>query len=185
MNFYDVFMTPIEGLFLNRIRKQLIKKATGDVLEIGFGTGVNIKHLSVSNLTSFTGLDTQENTYFLDKYPKLNLVQGYAENLPFNDHSFDTVIVTLVLCSVSDVEQSLREIKRVLKPGGRYLFMEHILPKPSVVAHSFHTLNPLWHKHSGCNINRDTAKDIQKYFSIQNGIQESGGIFIYGVGIKK
>lgn len=141
--FYDIFMAPLEALFLRKIRKNLVSQASGSLLEIGFGTGVNVPFYP-KDLSTLTALDIVIDPRIAAKYQEIDFVLGTAEALPFNDHSFDTVLATLTLCSVGDIELVLQEINRVLKPGGQYLFIEHILPESRRWASFFKFLNPHW-----------------------------------------
>lgn len=89
---------------------------------------------------------------------------GVAEDIPFPDKTFDSVITTLVLCSVDDVELSLSEIRRVLKPGGRFYFMEHVAAPKNSRLHTLQNLiTPLWKRMAeGCHPNRNTGELIQR-----------------------
>lgn len=120
------------------LRKEVLAPARGRLLEIGFGTGLNIPHFP-PEVTDVVGLEPNPGVERLAR-PRIDAASipielriGAGERLPFPDHSFDTVVTTLVLCSVQDVGATLQEIRRVLAPGGQYLLMEHgLAPEPEV-----------------------------------------------------
>lgn len=141
-------------------RSKLIPEATGRVLDVGIGSGLNLP---------FYGHDVVH-VYGIDVSPKLlemarrktnglpfstELLHRSAEEIPLDDKSIDTVVLTWTLCTIRDAERALREMKRVLKPDGRVIFAEHGLsPDPNVQAWQ-QRLNPLWSRIAGgCNVNR-------------------------------
>mmetsp|Transcript_1664 Transcript_1664/g.3406 ORF Transcript_1664/g.3406 Transcript_1664/m.3406 type:complete len:312 (-) Transcript_1664:75-1010(-) len=143
--------------------------SSGDVLEIGIGAGPNLKHYNAKN-HRVTGLDP--NSYMLESAAKkgravglesLKLVEGKSEALPFPDNSFDAVVATLVLCTVDDTEAAVAEIARVLKPGGRYLWIEHVLSETDpLLAMQQSMFNPLQLALAGgCNLNRRSGEVIR------------------------
>jgi ubiquinone/menaquinone biosynthesis C-methylase UbiE len=94
---------------------------------------------------------------------KIKINETSVENLSFPDASFDTVIFTLVFCTVTDVNQGLQEIKRVLKDDGRLLFIEHVHPRKKSLRTIFNWINPVWKKiSSGCNLNRDIKTSLEE-----------------------
>jgi len=149
-------------------RKRLLSFAFGNVLEIGTGAGQNFQFLN-SNITSYTALDPSptfiskalKHSKKLHKHKAINLIQGNAENLSFKTNSFDTVICFLVLCTVFDIIESIKQIKRVLKPDGKLLLFEHVLATNAKVSKWQHFLNPLWSQIGcGCNLTRNTLSLI-------------------------
>ena len=154
--------------FTRDIRIPLIQQAQGDVLEIGAGDG--------GNLPFYTG-DVQvtliePNPYmihYLDNACSrsdnacIKVIEGFGEKLPFPDASFDTVITTHVLCSVSDQARVLAEVRRVLRPGGRFLFIEHVAAHPGSGTYRWQrAVNPLWRRvGDGCHLTRDTGAMIE------------------------
>lgn len=107
-------------------RASVVGQAKGKVLEIGFGSGVNIPHYK--DVQELFALDPSEELFSLIKDKPsfvLTYVKGYAEDIPFPDHTFDTVVSTWTMCSVQNPEKALHEIKRVLKENGRFIFIEH------------------------------------------------------------
>lgn len=181
---YDFLMSPLERRWLAKHRTQLMAIAEGNVLEIGFGTGANLNHYVPRKINSLTVLDLEPQKSNRDQTDfKFSFVTGKAEKLPFEDNSFDTVVETLVFCSVSDLEATVSEVIRVLKPGGKFIFMDHVLPDQKVMATVFKGINILWpHIAHGCNLIREPHLAIEKH---RLTMIESGtfgkGIFRYGV----
>lgn len=184
---YDILMAPLENRWLAEKRSRLIAHASGRVLEIGFGTGANLKYYRPETIVSLTALDRDLPKTSLEtgSFPVIP-VKGCAEKLPFPDGTFDTVVETLVLCSVSDVSVSLSEIFRVLKPGGQLIFMDHVLPEKSVLAALFKGINVVWpHLAHGCSLTRSPHLSMVSHGFL---IRESGSfadkIFRYGIAEK-
>ena len=134
--------------------------ATGRVLEIGFGTGANLSHYP----ESVRQLEIVEPDAALNARAERRLAKSSrevivhalsAEQLPFDAGSFDTVVSTFTLCSIPDVASALREIHRVLKPGGQFLFLEHGLSPEEGVARWQHRLTPIQKIiGGGCHLDR-------------------------------
>lgn len=180
MTSYDLVMAPLEKLYLSRIRKTLMPQAFGRVLEIGFGNGANMAYYDKSRIKSLDALDIKENmrTFSDVSYHVLS-----AEELPFEDKSFDTVVLTLALCSVPDQLRAIREIKRVLKDDGIYLFIEHEKPSGSLSGSLANLVTPLWKRMaSGCQLNLDTHRAIEgQGFKLYH---QKKGVFHYGIARK-
>ena len=141
-------------------RAQLIPMATGSVLEIGIGSGLNLPFYS-GEVTRLRGIDPSAGMLSMARkrigsmrFP-VELTCQSAEELPVESGSMDTVVTTWVLCSIPNPLQALQEMKRVLRPGGRLLFVEHGLsPEPGVQAWQ-HRINPIWKRIAGgCNVDR-------------------------------
>jgi ubiquinone/menaquinone biosynthesis C-methylase UbiE len=142
---------------LRRERAELLSAATGKVLEVGAGTGLNASFYPAEVDVTFAEPDPH-----MAKRIDADVVEAPAEALPFADASFDTVVSTLVLCSVDDLERALAEIRRVLTPDGRLLFLEHVRAREgSSLARWQDRLNPLWRRLAGCDCNRDTVAAMQ------------------------
>ena len=143
-------------------RNKVVPLATGRVLEIGIGTGLNLPHYDKSHVEAITGLDPGVEMHPLAKKRaqqagvSVDLVGLSAERIPFDDGSFDTVLVTYSLCTIPDPVAALKEMRRVLKPGGKLIYCEHgLADKPSVQAWQ-HRLTPVWSKIAGgCHLDRD------------------------------
>lgn len=182
ISIYDCIMSPLESAFLRSLREKIMPCAHGSVLEIGIGTGANLPFYKHNKITRFTALDTNISGVLRKKSSNLHFVKGNAEALPFPNNTFDTVVSTLVLCSVADLSKSISEIHRVLKPGGKYIFIEHVLPHDPKLAGIFHSVNPVWCKLAhGCNLNRRTHRFIKEKFPQLNAGSVGNGIFCYGV----
>jgi ubiquinone/menaquinone biosynthesis C-methylase UbiE len=163
---YDRIMAGTEKATLGPRRGTLIPQASGRVLEIGGGTGANLPYYgpAVESLT----ITEPERPMMRRLEGKLGehaadaaAVQAPAERLPFEDSSFDFAVSTLVLCTVEDQPRALRELHRVLRPGGRLLFIEHVRSDEPRLARWQDRLNGLQQRIGhGCNCNRTTLDAI-------------------------
>lgn len=166
--FYDKFMAKTEEACLKDWRHGLLRQVSGEVLEIGAGTGVNIKFYP----DNVTRLVLSEPDKHMRKYLKeqvgnyrLNnarVTGGAAEQIESDDESFDYVVATLVCCSVTNLKASLREIRRVLKPGGSLVFLEHVAAADGTSRRRWQNrLNTIWKIFMGnCHLNRETEQAI-------------------------
>lgn len=151
----------------SRQRAELLEVATGHVLELGFGTGLNLPYYP-SSIRSLTAIDSSRAMIEMARkrmgrtpFP-LDLRQLEGERLSFHDASFDTAVSTWTLCSVSDVSKTLAEVFRVLRPGGRFLFIEHGLSPDANVRTWQYRLNPVQNRvGAGCHLTRDIPRLIQ------------------------
>jgi len=165
--FYDRAFQATEEAGLREMRRELLCEARGRVLELGAGTGLNIELYPHEGLDTLT-LTEPDPHMFKQLRQRANtdcagaeLVQAGAEDLPFADASFDTVVVTLVLCTVPNQPAALREIKRVLAPGGQLLFLEHVRASAPDLARWQDRLERPWRfLGDGCHCNRDTVSAI-------------------------
>jgi SAM-dependent methyltransferase len=128
---YDPFLWAGERLGMAKLRRRLLAEARGEVLEIGAGTGLNLPHYpaDLDRLVLAEPGPRIGSHIDLERGPEgvaKRLTQAPAERLPFEDASFDTVVSTLVLCTVRDPDRAVAEVARVLRPGGRFLFLEHV-----------------------------------------------------------
>jgi ubiquinone/menaquinone biosynthesis C-methylase UbiE len=164
---YDRMMAGTEKAGLADRRHELLAEASGKVLEIGAGTGVNIQHYpaAVGEIV-FTEPEEPmarrlEQRLAASGRPG-SVVRAPAEQLPFEDASFDTVVCTLVLCTVKNPERALSEIERVLRPGGNLLFLEHVRADEPGLARWQDRIAPFWRRFGhGCNCNRPTPTLIR------------------------
>jgi ubiquinone/menaquinone biosynthesis C-methylase UbiE len=164
---YDRLMSGSEEAGLADRRHELLAQANGRVLEIGAGTGLNIEHYPQS-IEEITFAEPEEpmarrlSRRLSEAGRGEQVVTAPAENLPFEDNSFDTVVSTLVLCTVNDPQASLAEIARVLRPGGQFLFLEHIRAEDPKLARWQDRLVRPWRAFGhGCHPNRPTPTFIE------------------------
>ena len=159
---YDRVLSAPEAAGLADRRAELLRDARGAVLEIGAGTGLNLRHYGdlVTELVLFEPEEpmAQRLRDRAASDSRATVVTGGGDQLPFDSDRFDTVVSTLVLCTVPDASVELSEIDRVLVPGGRLLFIEHVrAPDDPKLATWQDRLNPLQNRIGhGCNCNRDT-----------------------------
>ena len=149
-------------------RQALVGGAEGDVLEIGFGSGATLPFYDPARVTSLTvvepseGMNRRAAARLTSSPVPVHSVPGAGERLPFADARFDTLVCCLTLCSVQDVGQVLAEVRRVLKPGGRFLFLEHVLSDDPERQRWQHRLNPIQRVVGvGCNLNRPSAELVR------------------------
>jgi ubiquinone/menaquinone biosynthesis C-methylase UbiE len=145
-------------------RRRTMATASGRILEIGFGTGMNLQYYPPS-VRRIEAIDPDAN---LDRLSAPRIAASAievdfhhldAQRLPFAESSFDTVVCTLTLCSIPDVEHALGEVRRVLKPGGQFLFLEHGLAPEPGVARWQHRLTPVQQRvGGGCHLDRPMAR---------------------------
>jgi len=165
--FYDKMLATAEEVCLRDWRRELLKNISGNVLEIGAGTGSNIKFYpsSVSSLV-LSEPDKHMRHQLEQKMTntKLNitLASGSAEKIEAQDESFDVVVSTLVCCSVTNLEKALAEIKRVLTVNGLLIFLEHVAADQGTKRRRWQNIiNPFWRKLAGnCHLNRETESAI-------------------------
>ena len=173
---YDRLIAGTEAAGLAEIRSRLLAGATGDVLEVGAGTGRNLPYYGTS-VRSLTLTDPDpsmlrrlERASRCARRPT-TVLRAPAEDLPFDDATFETVVSTLVLCGVSDQPRAAREIKRVLKPGGHLLFVEHVRSGDDNVARRQDRMTWLTRMVSRCECNRPTVRTLEGGFAIEELLQ--------------
>ncbi len=161
--FYDIYDAPMEAFGTRRRRRRLLRRATGRVLEVGVGTGRNLEHYPHG--VEIVGIDVSEG--MLERARRraagrsgVTLLHADAQDLPFADDSFDTAVATCVFCSVADPVRGLRELKRVVRPSGRVLLLEHVRPRNPILGKIADLLSPLTRRIFGFNVNRRTEDNI-------------------------
>jgi ubiquinone/menaquinone biosynthesis C-methylase UbiE len=167
MTIYDLFMEPLEKTGLRRLRKKLIKKASGDVLEIGAGTGLNLPYYREEHVSSVVLMDRDLKSKALKKkssnHKNLKLIfrEENVMNLSFPD-----------------------DIRRVLKKDGKIIFIEHVRPKSKALGRTFDTATPLWKKLAkGCHLNRKTMEQLRSSgFELKLEGKMMKNIFLGGTG---
>lgn len=150
-----------------RLRQRAVPAARGRVLEVGIGRGLNLPYYG-TGVDAVVGVDPMVDRLRMAgeaaagmAFP-VELLDLSAEALPFEDEGFDSVVMTWTLCSIVDAPRALAEIRRVLKPGGELIFVEHGLAPEASVAAWQHRLNPLWRRCvGGCNLDRPTETLIR------------------------
>jgi SAM-dependent methyltransferase len=158
---YDPFLAAAERRGLAKHREKLLSRLNGRVLEIGAGTGLNVAHYGADADVTYTEPDPHMAARLRRR--GADVVEAGAESLPFADASFDTVVSTLVLCTVPDVPASLAEVRRVLKPGGKLVFLEHVRAEPGTRLERWQNrLHGPWKAFAcGCNCNRDLLTSMK------------------------
>lgn len=156
----------LEGLIFRRLRKKLWAQAQGEhILEVGVGTGKNLpfypKAARMTAIDFSPNMLKQAERKRERKQLSVDLSLMDVQSLYYADNSFDTVIASFVFCSVPKPRKGLKEIYRVLKPGGQLLLLEHVLSSNRFLAWVMNLLNPMVLRFIGANINRDTIKNVQ------------------------
>ena len=155
---------------MNDLRPGTVSVASGEVLEVGFGTALNLEYYG-ADVTRVTGLDpmSTEGMDAVDEriaaasFPVERTLLRADGELPFDAGRFDTVVTTWTLCSIPDAGAALAEMRRVLRPGGRYVFIEHGRSDDAGTARWQDRLNPMWRALTGeCNINRRIDEIVQQ-----------------------
>ena len=177
MSFYNKYILPS---FLNCAcgakpilyqRGKVVPLAEGLVLEVGIGSGLNIPFYDAAKVNKVIGLDpSPELNEMAEKVVAktavengldVEIILGSAEDMPFPDDHFDSVVITYTLCTIPDAEAANLEIRRVLKPGGKLIFCEHGLAPDVGVAKWQGRIDPIWGKIAGgCHLNRDIPELI-------------------------
>ncbi|MDC2963467.1 class I SAM-dependent methyltransferase [Gammaproteobacteria bacterium] len=145
---------------MSKLRSELIPLAKGKVLEIGLGSGLNIPHYN--DISELIALEPSEELLALvqensgePKFPT-EMLKASAEDIPLDSNTFDTIVMTWTLCSVTDPISALSEIKRVIKPGGNVIFAEHGQSPDENIRKWQRRINPVWSRIAGgCQLNRE------------------------------
>lgn len=204
MGIYSKYIFPtvmdwtLRGSKISGIRRQLLSGVQGKILEIGFGTGLNILQYpsrvkAVTTVDPNPGMKRRAQKRIKKSGIRVGLHALKGESLPFENQTFDSVVVTFTLCSIPDVELALWEIHRVLKDMGKFFFLEHGLsPDPKVQVWQ-RKLTP-WQKRigDGCHLDRDMARLIEaagfRYLEIKKypfkGFPKIVGFFYQGIAQK-
>jgi ubiquinone/menaquinone biosynthesis C-methylase UbiE len=155
--------------FAEQYKQQLFSKLKGTVLEVGPGAGANLRYLARPDIR-WIGIEPNP---FMEKYligeadrlgMQVEIRPGTAEELPMADNSADAVIATLVLCCVHDPQATLKEVLRVLKPGGTFVFIEHVAaPEGTRLRRIQNLITPFWKQlGDGCHPNRETWTNLEQ-----------------------
>jgi ubiquinone/menaquinone biosynthesis C-methylase UbiE len=143
-------------------RRLIVPEAAGNVLEIGVGTGLNLPFYNKSQIKHLTAIDPSLETWQKGRIKpetldfEMDFIQAGAEDIPADNNSFDSIVMTYTLCSITAYPEALTEMRRVLKPGGKLLFCEHGKAPDKAVQWFQNSINPVWRFFGGgCNLNRD------------------------------
>jgi len=163
---YDRSLRATEEAGLRSMRAGLLSEATGRTVELGAGTGANLELYPAGVDLVLTEPDPHMAKRLRAKLEQAErgeeVLEAPAEQLPLADHSADTVVATLVLCTVPDPAAALAEAARVLRPGGQFLFIEHVRSDDPGIAHWQDRLKGPWRfLGDGCHCNRDTVATIE------------------------
>lgn len=168
---YERALRKTERAGLSEWRARLLGDLTGKVLEIGAGTGLNLGHYPETVTRLVLAEPDIHMRRLLEKrvatqpwlFGQISVMDTGAEYLPFPDGVFDAVVSTLVLCSVDDPPSAVSEIRRVLRPGGRLLFIEHVAAEQASRRAVWQgRIEPIWRRVAGnCHVTRDTASVIE------------------------
>jgi ubiquinone/menaquinone biosynthesis C-methylase UbiE len=158
---HDAINAPMERNWRRDRRRELLSDVTGDVLEIGAGTGTNVEHYrSDTRLVLVEPARPMRRRLETKVTRPCRIVDATAEKLPFEDESFGSVVCFLVLCSVAHLPSALSEARRVLRPGGRLIFMEHVRAQGRL-GRMQDLVEPVWRRIGvGCQPNREIVAAI-------------------------
>jgi ubiquinone/menaquinone biosynthesis C-methylase UbiE len=163
---YDLFDAPMDWMGGAQRRRRMLRQAAGRTLEVGVGTGRNFPLYPKG--IELLGIDISERMLNRARRrarslgAKVNLEQADIERLPFADAAFDTVTATCVFCSVENPVLGLEEVRRVVKPGGRVLLLEHVRPRGVFLGWLFDRLTPVTKRLFGPAINRRTEENVRR-----------------------
>tara|TARA_B100000963_G_scaffold358669_1_gene383849 strand:- start:521 stop:1144 length:624 start_codon:yes stop_codon:yes gene_type:complete len=180
-NLYDKFVLPklldvcCSTKPINYQRNKIVPNAKGDILEVGIGSGLNIPYYDPKKINKIIGLDPSEELNEMAKENaaksdiNIDILIAGAEEIPLPSNSIDTVLITYSLCTIPNLADSLKEIKRVMKNDAEMIFCEHGIAPDLRIQNWQNKINPLWGKlFGGCNINRDIPKIlVNSEFKIQ------------------
>jgi ubiquinone/menaquinone biosynthesis C-methylase UbiE len=177
---YDRGLWFLEKLSLKRLRRELLRNTEGNILEVGVGTGANLPYYASDR--HIIGIDRNPDL-LAGAATRVNgrscpLLCADAQQLPFGDDLFDTIVGTLVFCCISNPDQALGEIRRVLRHDGRLLLLEHVRGQAPISRRLTDWLHPLWFAIQGeCHLNRETAAAVEDAgFNIVHISQHGWGV---------
>ena len=160
-------------------REKVVPRAAGTVLEIGIGTGLNLPYYDPAKVKKVIGLDPSEKSWELaaERAARLDFDVEFiglpGEEIPLEDASVDSVLVTYALCTIPDPVAALHGMSRVLRPGGELIFCEHGIAPDTSVQRWQARINPLWRAIAGgCNLNRDIPALLQRAGFSMNSLEQ-------------
>ena len=160
---YNIIESLPEVIFTDW-RKKLLAKAIGKILEVGVGTGKNFRYYPSGS--DVTGIDIADKMVTISRRNvakwdlSFNIEEGDAQNIAYPDNFFDSVVATFVFCSVPDPMKGLKELRRVVKPDGQVILLEHVRIDTPIMGWIMDRLNPLVVRIVGANINRRTVENV-------------------------
>ena len=162
---YDVLNAAVEWR-IARYRRATAGVVSGDVLEIGGGSGANLRYFPDGARLTFLEPNPHMAKRLRGRAERLGrpitVVEDVGEQMPFENGSFDTVLTTLVLCTVRDLDAVVAEARRVLRPGGKFIFYEHVAARGAAGKALQASLNPAWKfLTTGCHLNRDIVTAVE------------------------
>ena len=170
----------------DQMRSRLVGELTGRVLEVGFGNGLNFRYYPPGAQVVGVEPDWEMLRRSIPRAhsvaAKIDPIAGDGQRLPFRDATFDAAVACLVLCTIPDESAALAEISRVLKPGAKLYFVEHVRAPGRVLAAIQDVIDPLWSRtFAGCHPNRDTAAALARAgFKIEELRPSLRGMFVGG-----
>lgn len=176
---YGVLSRRAERGELGKRRRSLLAQASGRVLDLGVGTGESFQHFPPA-VSEVVALDPdpvmldQARRQLVGPTVPVRLLRGVGEGIPCAGEAFDTVVAALVLCAVEDLEATVAEIHRVLRPGGRLLLMEHVRATDEALAGWQDRFERPWSWFNGCRPNRRTVEAVQAAGFRAEGLQRYG-----------
>jgi ubiquinone/menaquinone biosynthesis C-methylase UbiE len=182
---YDPLIAPLDLLGVRRWRQWAVGAARGRVLEIGVGTGLNLRYYRAA--AEIFAIDPDGASLQRAAVrprsgngARLTLYRASAEALPFANAVFDTVLGTLVFCSIPDAALALAEARRVLKPDGNFRLIEHVRAGNRAIAAAQDAVTPVWKQMAGgCHLNRDTLAAVERAgFQVRSVQRHLGGLVI-------
>jgi ubiquinone/menaquinone biosynthesis C-methylase UbiE len=170
VRFYEKYLLPkllnmvMKAPEMTRLRRQLVPLATGKVLEVGMGSGLNLPFyaagVQVTGVDPSLELQAYAREIAAGAHMDVEFLAVGAEDIPLPDNSFDSAVITWTLCTIPDPDAALSEVRRLLKPGGKLIFAEHGASPEPHIANWQRRINPAWKSLAGgCQLNRrpDTA----------------------------
>ena len=184
MGLYDKYVLPKMVHFAcgqkpsMKQREKIIPLAKGAVLEIGIGSGLNIPYYQAHQIDHLWGIDPSRDMWAIaeknarERHLDAEFIETGAESIPLDNNSADTVVITYTLCTIPDVNSTLQEVRRVLKPGGKLLFCEHGEAPDEGIRRWQILVNPIWNRLAGgCNLNRPIPRLLEQSGFRSNDMQ--------------
>lgn len=161
-----LFFDWMDNMIPVKLRRKAVEQVAGKVLEVGVGTGANLEFYlpgcQVTGIDFSSGMLQKAKKKLTKAKVPITLLEMDAQAMTFPDDSFDTVLATCVFCSVPDPIKGLKEVKRVCRPGGRIILLEHVRSENPVLGWFMDVFNPVFLHVMGSNINRETVKNVNE-----------------------